>query len=65
MVRLQEEMVRKNLDLAVYGNCQNFQYLTDLVGGEVESVIDWRSHIDVQTSEVKNILRAGVKLHYS
>lgn len=28
VIKLQEEMVKKKLDLIVYGNCQNFQYLT-------------------------------------
>lgn len=55
LVGLQEKMTEIDLDLVVYGNCQNFQYLTDLFGGGVEAVIDWRSHIDMQTSEVDNI----------
>jgi len=55
LVGLQEKMTEIGLDLVVYGNCQNFQYLTDLFGGGVEAVIDWRSHIDMQTSEVNNI----------
>jgi len=37
---LQEKMQKLDLDLAVYGSCQNFQYLTGLL-------IDWRHGVDL------------------
>src|SRR5271157_5236170 len=37
---LQEKMEEYDLDLVVYGSCQNFQYLTGLL-------IDWRHGIDL------------------
>lgn len=44
---LQKEMEQLDLDLVVYGSCQNFQYLTDLR-------IDWRHWIDLG-SQANNI----------
>jgi Xaa-Pro aminopeptidase len=40
LVGLQEKMDELDLDLAVYGSCQNFQYLTGLL-------IDWRRSVDL------------------
>jgi Xaa-Pro aminopeptidase len=40
LVGLQEKMEELDLDLVVYGSCQNFQYLTGLL-------IDWRHGIDL------------------
>jgi Xaa-Pro aminopeptidase len=47
LVGLQEEMEELDLDLVVYGSCQNFQYLTGLL-------IDWRHGIDL-ASQANNI----------
>ena len=44
---LQERMHELNLDLVVYGSCQNFQYLTGLV-------TEWRRGVDLQSS-VNNV----------
>jgi Xaa-Pro aminopeptidase len=44
---LQEKMTENEVDLVVYGSCQNFQYLTGLI-------IDWRSGIDLG-SHVNNV----------
>ncbi|MEM3458814.1 MAG: Xaa-Pro peptidase family protein [Candidatus Bathyarchaeia archaeon] len=44
---LQEKMAENNVDLVIYGSCQNFQYLTGLL-------IDWRHGIDLG-SEANNI----------
>jgi Xaa-Pro dipeptidase len=40
IVGLQEKMDELDLDLVVYGSCQNFQYLTGLL-------IDWRRWVDL------------------
>jgi Xaa-Pro aminopeptidase len=40
LIGLQEKMEESDLDLVVYGSCQNFQYLTGLL-------IDWRHGIDL------------------
>ncbi|MCL6578033.1 MAG: Xaa-Pro peptidase family protein [Candidatus Bathyarchaeota archaeon] len=47
LVGLQEKMMENNVDLVIYGSCQNFQYLTGLL-------IDWRHGIDLG-SEANNI----------
>jgi Xaa-Pro aminopeptidase len=44
---LQERMTELDLDLVVYGSCQNFQYLTELS-------VDWRRGID-HGSQVNNV----------
>ncbi len=44
---LQKKMMETDLDLAVYGSCQNFQYLTGLL-------FDWRHGIDLE-NEVSNV----------
>jgi Xaa-Pro aminopeptidase len=44
---LQEKMKELDLDLVIYGSCQNFQYLTGIL-------IDWRRGIDLG-SEVNNV----------
>jgi Xaa-Pro aminopeptidase len=44
---LQKKMMETDLDLAVYGSCQNFQYLTGLL-------FDWRHGIDLE-NEVNNV----------
>jgi Xaa-Pro aminopeptidase len=44
---LQEKMADLDLDLVVYGSCQNFQYLTGLL-------VDWRHGIDLG-SDLNNI----------
>jgi Xaa-Pro aminopeptidase len=44
---LQEKMKELDLDLVVYGSCQNFQYLTGLL-------IDWRRGIDLG-GQVNNV----------
>ena len=45
---LQAEMERRKIDHAVYGSCQNFQYLTGLP-------IDWRRGVDLM-NEADNVL---------
>ncbi len=40
LAKLQENMAKQDLDLVVYGSCQNFQYLTGLL-------FDWRHGIDL------------------
>jgi len=47
LVGLQEKMKEIDLDLVVYGSCQNFQYLTGML-------IDWRHGIDLG-NETNNI----------
>jgi len=47
LIGLQEKMEEIDLDLVVYGSCQNFQYLTGLL-------IDWRHGIDLG-SEANNV----------
>jgi len=42
LTELQEKMGESDLDLVVYGSCQNFQYLTGLL-------IDWRHGIDLES----------------
>jgi len=42
LTELQEKMEESDLDLVVYGSCQNFQYLTGLL-------IDWRHGIDLES----------------
>ena len=41
---LQERMRKLNIDLVVFGSCQNFQYLTGLTEGWI---FNWRSGIDL------------------
>ncbi|MEM3616305.1 MAG: Xaa-Pro peptidase family protein [Candidatus Bathyarchaeia archaeon] len=47
LLGLQKKMNEENVDLVVYGSCQNFQYLTGLL-------IDWRNGIDLG-SYVNNV----------
>jgi Xaa-Pro dipeptidase len=47
LIGLQNKMEELDLDLVVYGSCQNFQYLTG-------SLIDWRRGIDLE-SQVNNV----------
>jgi Xaa-Pro aminopeptidase len=47
LIGLQNKMEELDLDLVVYGSCQNFQYLTGLL-------IDWRHGIDLE-SHVNNV----------
>lgn len=47
LVGLQEKMTDADIDLVIYGSCQNFQYLTGLL-------VDWRHGIDLG-SEANNI----------
>lgn len=47
VVGLQKKMEEANLDLVVYGSCQNFQYLTGIL-------IDWRRGIDLG-NEANNV----------
>jgi Xaa-Pro dipeptidase len=47
LVGLQNKMEELDLDLVVYGSCQNFQYLTGLL-------IDWRHETDLG-SQVNNV----------
>ena len=44
---LQEKMEELGIDLAIYGSCQNFQYLTGLL-------TEWRRGVDLQ-SPVNNV----------
>jgi len=48
LIKLQEKMEQFDLDLVVFGSCQNFQYLTGLL-------IDWRHWADLG-SKVNNVL---------
>ena len=41
---LQEKMVELDIDVVVYGSCQNFQYLTGLL-------VEWRRGVDLQYPE--------------
>jgi Xaa-Pro aminopeptidase len=47
LIGLQEKMKEIDLDLIIYGSCQNFQYLTGIL-------IDWRHEIDLG-SEANNV----------
>ncbi|MEM3769829.1 MAG: Xaa-Pro peptidase family protein [Candidatus Bathyarchaeia archaeon] len=47
LLGLQKKMDEENIDLVVFGSCQNFQYLTGLL-------IDWRNGIDLG-SHVNNV----------
>ncbi len=50
---LQEEMEKFDIDLAIYSSCENFQYLTGLIGGPL-TVGSWRRAIDLG-SPVSNL----------
>jgi Xaa-Pro dipeptidase len=52
---LQEQMEKFNLDLVVYGSCQNFQYLTGL--NEKNQYWNWRRYTDLGSS-VENLFVA-------
>src|SRR4030042_1263912 len=51
LIGLQEKMEQFDLDLVVFGSCQNFQYLTGLL-------IDWRHWADLG-SQVNNVFVPG------